>query len=76
MSPRTAAAHRCSVPVVDDDADVRELLRLTLAVDGYEVAAVEDGRAALHHLRSHAQTCVIVLDLMRPGMDGAKFRAA
>src|SRR5260370_1693499 len=76
VSPQTAAAPRCSVLVVDNDADVRELLRLTLTAEGYEVSAVEHGRAALHHLRSHAETCIIVLDLMRPGMDGAKFRAA
>jgi CheY-like chemotaxis protein len=76
VSPQTAGIHRCSVLVVDDDAEVRELLRVTLAADGYEVAAVGDGRAALHYLRSHAETCIIVLDLMLPVMDGAKFRTA
>lgn len=69
-------SHRCSVLVVDDDADVRELLCLTLAADSYIVAAVRDGREALHHLRSHADTCIIVLDLLLPVMDGAAFRLA
>jgi len=67
--------HRCSVLVVDDDADVREMLRIALRAEGYEVACVANGREALHHLRSHAETCVILLDLMLPVMDGTHFRA-
>jgi len=69
-------AHRCSVLVVDDDADVRELLRLTLGADGYDVRTATNGREALNDLRSHAETCIIVLDLLLPVMDGAAFRAA
>lgn len=71
-----ATSHRCAVLVVDDDADIRELLRVALTADGYEVAGVGNGREALHYLRSHAQTCMIVLDLMLPVMDGAQFRRA
>jgi CheY-like chemotaxis protein len=67
--------HRCSVLVVDDDADVRELLRLALSADGYAVATVPNGREALYYLRSHVETCIIVLDLMLPVMDGVQFRA-
>jgi CheY-like chemotaxis protein len=36
---------------------------------------VANGREALDHLRSHAETCVILLDLMLPVMDGMHFRA-
>ena len=71
-----AQEHRCSVLVVDDDAEVRELLRVALDADGYRVAAVGDGREALHHLRSHAETCIIVLDPTLPVMDGVQFRTA
>ena len=67
-------AHRCSVLVVDDDADVGELLRVTLEAEGYRVACVRNGRQALNHLRSHADTCIIILDLMLPIMDGIHFR--
>jgi CheY-like chemotaxis protein len=69
-------AHHCSVLVVDDDAEVQELLRVALETDGYDVAAACDGREALHYLRSHAETCIILLDIMLPVMDGAHFRAA
>jgi CheY-like chemotaxis protein len=40
------------------------------------VAGVPNGREALHYLRSHAETCMIVLDLALPVMDGAQFRRA
>ncbi len=69
-------SHRCGVLVVDDDADMRELLRVALTSEGYRVATSPNGREALHHLRSHASTCIILLDLMLPMMDGAHFRTA
>ena len=72
----TASPHRCSVLVVDDDADVRELLRVALEAEGYYVAGADNGRAALDHLRSHAASCIILLDLMLPVMDGSHFRTA
>jgi CheY-like chemotaxis protein len=71
-----AADHRCSVLIVEDDGELRELLRVALESDGYRVATVSNGRAALTHLRSTADTCIIVLDLMLPVMDGRTFRAA
>lgn len=70
------APHRCSVLVVDDDVDLQDLLRVALETDGYDVAAVSNGREALHYLRSHAETCIVLLDIMLPVMDGAHFRAA
>src|SRR5215213_4719293 len=68
--------HRCTVLVVDDDTEVRELLRVALAPEGYQVAAVPNGREALHYLRSNPDACIILLDLMLPVMDGAHFRTA
>ncbi len=69
-------AHRCAVLFVDDDPDSQELVRLALNADGYAVATAANGRDALVHLRSTADTCIIVLDLTLPQMDGAHFRAA
>ena len=74
--PSAVTSHRCSVLVVDDDADLRELLRVALQAEGYDVAAVNNGREALDHLRSHANTCIILLDLMLPIMDATHFRTA
>jgi len=69
-------AHRCAVLIVDDDPDSREMLRLALEAAGYTVATTANGRDALVHLRSTADTCIIVLDLSLPLMDGTQFRAA
>jgi CheY-like chemotaxis protein len=68
--------HRCTVLVVEDDPDLRELLCMALAADGYAVATVDNGREAMHYLRSHADICIILLDLVLPVMDGAQFRNA
>jgi PAS domain S-box-containing protein len=56
--------------VVDDDADVREVLRRTLEGAGWTVLAAADGREALAALASARAVDVIVLDLMMPEMDG------
>jgi CheY-like chemotaxis protein len=69
-----AEPHRCTVLVVDDDQEVRELLRVALAGNGYRVGCAPNGREALHYLRSHADTCIILLDLLLPVMDGERFR--
>ncbi len=76
MSAELTPPHRCGVLIIDDDAEVRELLPVSLATDGYRVATVRDGREALTYLRSHADTCMLLLDLLLPTMDGARFRAA
>jgi len=57
------------VLVVEDDAAIRELLRLHLSLAGFEIAEVADGRIALERARA-ATFDVIVLDVMLPGIDG------
>jgi CheY-like chemotaxis protein len=62
--------------VVEDDKDLRDTLCDALALEGYVVAGVEHGEAALRHLRGGARPCLILLDLMMPVMDGWAFRQA
>jgi signal transduction histidine kinase/CheY-like chemotaxis protein len=64
------------VLVVDDDAGTRELLRRTLAREGWAVAEAADGREALARLGRGAPPSVVLLDLMMPGMDGFEVLAA
>jgi two-component system response regulator MprA len=55
--------------VVDDDRAVREALRRTLTLGGYEVQFAESGEQALESvMRSLPE--VVVLDIGLPGMDG------
>jgi CheY-like chemotaxis protein len=76
VPPVAPPPHRCSILVVEDDFETREVLRVALTADGYAVETAANGRDALDHLRSHAQTCIVMLDLMLPVMDGVQFRAA
>lgn len=65
-------AARPRVLVIDDDDDVCEILREALTEDGYAVATVPHGAAALELIHHH-QPAVILLDLRMPIMDGWSF---
>jgi DNA-binding response OmpR family regulator len=60
---------RQRILVVDDDEDIRILLRELLQRAGYDVDEVEDGRAALRQLYA-TPPALVVLDVTMPGMDG------
>jgi len=55
--------------VVDDDRAVREALRRTLALAGYEVELAGDGEQALEQV-VQAVPDAVVLDVGLPGIDG------
>ena len=57
------------VLLVEDEADIRELIRYNLAQAGLEVEEASDGAEALEKLRAFTPD-LIVLDLMLPGMPG------
>ncbi len=63
----------CRVLIVDDDADVRQLLRQMLEKEGREVAEAVDGMEALDKLADKLAGKLpelILLDLMMPRMNG------
>ncbi|KAF0102345.1 MAG: two component transcriptional regulator [bacterium] len=55
--------------VVEDDADIADILQLNLADEGYAVDRAEDGEKGLAFLRQTAYDALI-LDIMLPGIDG------
>jgi two-component system alkaline phosphatase synthesis response regulator PhoP len=55
--------------VVDDEENIRELVRYNLAQEGYRVTTVGSGEEALHHVHTNLPD-LIILDLMLPGIDG------
>ena len=57
------------VLIVEDEAPIRELLRLHLSLAGFGVDEIGDGAAALDRLRAERYD-LVVLDLMLPGLDG------
>jgi two-component system response regulator MprA len=58
-----------TVLIVDDDQKLQNMLRRTLAYEGFQVLTAPDGTAALSELQSHHPD-VVVLDWMMPGLDG------
>src|ERR671916_1009209 len=55
--------------IVEDEASIREIVRLHLSLAGFETEEVADGRAALDRVRAD-RFDLVVLDVMLPGVDG------
>ena len=58
-----------SILVVDDDQKLLNMLRRTLAYEGFHVSTAADGNAAVVQVQAQRPD-VIVLDWMMPGLDG------
>src|SRR5207253_1482701 len=55
--------------VVDDDPQIRRVMRVTLTAQAYEVDDVKHGEAALEKIRDQ-QFDLVLLDMNVPGMGG------
>ena len=63
-----------SVLVIDDDSAIRLMMREVLEIYGYKVVTAADGAEGISKLSSMDESpCVILLDLMMPGMNGWGF---
>jgi two-component system, OmpR family, alkaline phosphatase synthesis response regulator PhoP len=60
---------RYRVLIVEDDTDIRELIRYNLAQEGFVVEEAADGAQALERVKRRVPD-LMVLDLMLPGMPG------
>jgi CheY-like chemotaxis protein len=70
-----------NVLIVEDDPDIREMLKQLLASAGYYAVAAADGLEALHLLRAVRHRapeapCLVLLDLKMPRLGGNEFRRA
>jgi DNA-binding response OmpR family regulator len=57
------------VLVVDDETDIRDVIRINLEHRGYHVVVARDGAEALEAVREHRPDAMF-LDVMMPGIDG------
>ena len=55
--------------VIDDDVQVRKMLRLTLAAEGFDVVEAQDGKVAMRLFRQDPSDLVIT-DLIMPEKEG------
>lgn len=55
--------------VIEDDADIQELVRYNMAKEGYQVMTAATGEDALVEMEKNTPD-LIILDLMLPGIDG------
>ena len=62
-----------TVLVVEDEEDLRELMRLSLELRGYRVITAREGQDALDKIDGIEQLCLVLLDLLMPGMNGWDF---
>jgi len=60
---------KSTILAVDDERNIRELVRFNLEKEGYKVITAEDGKEACRLARSEKPDLVI-LDVMLPEMDG------
>jgi CheY-like chemotaxis protein len=67
--------HDNTILVVEDDEDLRESLCALLEMEGFRAVGVFNGLEALRYLEANGPPCVILLDLMMPGMSGGEFRS-
>ncbi len=59
-----------TIVIVDDEKNIRNLLRMYLERDGFDVDDIEDGPSTLLYLEQNHNPQLIILDVMLPGMDG------
>lgn len=60
------------VLIVDDEPEMLTVLRSLLEDEGYDVLSTNSGAEALAMLRAETDPCVVLVDLVMPGMDGAQ----
>jgi signal transduction histidine kinase/CheY-like chemotaxis protein len=70
---KLAPAEDATVLIVDDEDDVRDVVKSTVDTAGMKSAEAVNGRAALEWLDKNEPPALILLDLMMPEMDGFEF---
>jgi CheY-like chemotaxis protein len=61
------------VLVVEDEADLREIIQDVLAGEGYQVTCATDGVQALELLAGGLRPALVLLDFYMPRLDGWAF---
>ena len=72
-------SEKIRILAVDDEPDLRSLLRILLMSKGYDVIEASCGEEAVELLRKNSRVDLVIMDIMMPGLNGveacAKIRA-
>ena len=63
-------ADRVHILAVDDEQDIREILRILLESRGYAVTCAANGDEAVSYMKQHPETDLVIMDIMMPGLNG------
>ena len=58
-----------SIFIIDDEEDIRDIIRYNLMKEGYQVTTAENGEQGLA-LMKEVKPHLVLLDVMMPGLDG------
>lgn len=57
---------------VDDEQDIREIVRILLESKGYSVDCAASGGEAIAYVQAHPSVDLVILDIMMPGLSGVE----
>jgi CheY-like chemotaxis protein len=75
VSTRAKHGARRAVLIADDEPRLRQLVRVTIASNQYEVLEAEDGDEAWALIQQH-RPALVILDVKMPGRDGLELTRA
>ena len=55
---------------MDDEQDIRRIIRILLESSGYQVAEAPNGLAAVEYVRQQPNVDLVLMDIMMPGLNG------
>jgi CheY-like chemotaxis protein len=77
MSAVAGRRNTCrNILLIEDDVDIRSILRDALEWEGYGVYTASNGKEGMEILPEMPAPCLILLDLMMPVMNGWEFADA
>ncbi|MEY2933567.1 MAG: hypothetical protein RL033_4316, partial [Pseudomonadota bacterium] len=59
--------------LIEDEEELREMMRDALELNGYDVVTASEGQQALERISTIQNLCLVILDLVMPGMNGWEF---
>ena len=64
--------NRIRILAVDDEPDLRSLLRILLVNKGYEVIEASSGTEAVEQMKNNNRIDLVIMDIMLPGLSGVE----